>query len=152
MVFRYNSPSGLRHTCFRVRVYWGWTDSESHAVVSRSWKPMDYGIPLSMEFSRQEYRSGSPFPFPGDLPDSGIEPGSPPLQADSLCLSQQSWRVWQFYWVTESSQRLQNHILKKEISASRPKPNLSFLCFAKHCGAFPYCVIHPCSMCSNYFH
>ena len=41
-------------------------------------------VPLSMGFSRQEYWSGVPFPFPGDLPDPGIEPGSPPLQADSL--------------------------------------------------------------------
>ena len=32
--------------------------------------------PLSMGFSRQEYRSGLPFPFPGDLPDPGIKPGS----------------------------------------------------------------------------
>ena len=32
--------------------------------------------PLSMEFSRREYRSGLPFPPPGDLPDSGMEPGS----------------------------------------------------------------------------
>ena len=40
--------------------------------------------PLSMEFSRQEYWSGLPFPSPGDLPDPGIEPGSLALQADSL--------------------------------------------------------------------
>ena len=40
--------------------------------------------PLSMEFSRQEYWSGLPFPLPGDLPDAGIEPRSPALQADSL--------------------------------------------------------------------
>jgi len=40
--------------------------------------------PLSMEFSRQEYGSGLPFPPPGDLPDPGIEPGSPTLQADTL--------------------------------------------------------------------
>ena len=39
---------------------------------------------LSMEFSRQEYWSGWPFPSPGDLPDTGIEPASPALQADSL--------------------------------------------------------------------
>ena len=32
--------------------------------------------PLSMNFSRQEYWSGLPFPSPGDLPDSGIEPMS----------------------------------------------------------------------------
>ena len=40
--------------------------------------------PLSMEFSRQDYWSGLPFPFLGDLPDAGIEPRSPALQADSL--------------------------------------------------------------------
>ena len=37
-----------------------------------------------MGFPRQEYWSGLPFPSPGDLPDPGIEPGSPTLQADSL--------------------------------------------------------------------
>ena len=40
--------------------------------------------PLSMGFSRQEYWSGLPFPSPGDLPDTGIEPRSPALQADTL--------------------------------------------------------------------
>ena len=40
--------------------------------------------PLSMEFSRQEYCSGLPFASPGDLPNSGIEPGSRALQADAL--------------------------------------------------------------------
>ena len=44
--------------------------------------------PLSMGFSRQGYWSGLPFPSPGDLPDPGIEPRSPALQADSLPLSQ----------------------------------------------------------------
>ena len=43
-----------------------------------------YQAPLSMGFSRQEYWSGLPFPSPGDLPDPGIEPGSPALQADTL--------------------------------------------------------------------
>ena len=40
--------------------------------------------PLSMGFSRQEYCSGLLLPSPGDLPDPGIKPGSPALQADSL--------------------------------------------------------------------
>ena len=40
--------------------------------------------PPSMEFSRQEYWSGLPFPSPGDLPNPGIEPRSPPLQSDAL--------------------------------------------------------------------
>ena len=42
--------------------------------------------PPSMEFSRQEYWSGLPFPSPGDLPDPGIEPGSPTLQADAFTI------------------------------------------------------------------
>ena len=43
-----------------------------------------YQAPLSMGFSRQEYWSG--LPSLGDLPDPGIEPGSPALQADALTL------------------------------------------------------------------
>ena len=43
-----------------------------------------YQAPQSMEFSRQENWSGLPFPSPGDLPNPGIEPGSPALQADAL--------------------------------------------------------------------
>ena len=38
-----------------------------------------YQAPQSMGFSRQQYWSGLPFPSPGDLPDPGIEPGSPAL-------------------------------------------------------------------------
>ena len=45
---------------------------------------MDCRGPLSMEFSRQEYWNGLPFPSPEDLPDPGIEHRSPTLQADSL--------------------------------------------------------------------
>ena len=44
---------------------------------------MDCQAPLFMGFSKQEYWSGLPFPSPGDLPDAGIEPRSPTLQADS---------------------------------------------------------------------
>ena len=40
--------------------------------------------PLSLGFPSQEYRSRLPFPSPGDLPDPGIEPGLPALQADSI--------------------------------------------------------------------
>ena len=43
-----------------------------------------YQAPPSMGFSRQEYWSGLPFPSAGDLPDPGIEAGSPALQADAL--------------------------------------------------------------------
>ena len=43
-----------------------------------------YQASLSMGLSRQEYWSWLPFPSPGDLPDPGIKPRSPALQADAL--------------------------------------------------------------------
>ena len=67
-------------------------ESESRSVVSDSLQP--HGLwPTRLlcpwGFSRQEYRSGLPFPSPGDLPYSGIKPSSPAWQADSLPLSHQ---------------------------------------------------------------
>ena len=52
---------------------------------------------LSMEFSRQEYCSGLPSPSPGDLPDTGTEPRSPSLQADSLP-SEPQGKAWWGEW------------------------------------------------------
>ena len=43
-----------------------------------------YQVLPSMGFSRQEYWRGLPFPSPEDLPDPGIEPGSPALKANAL--------------------------------------------------------------------
>ena len=43
-------------------------------VTSNSLQPVDYSLPLSMGFCRQEYWSGLPCPPPGDLPNPGIEP------------------------------------------------------------------------------
>ena len=59
--------------------------SESHSAVFDSATPwtVAYQAPLSMAFPRQEYWSGWPSPSPGNLPDPGIEPGSPALQTDS---------------------------------------------------------------------
>ena len=59
----------------------------SRSVVSDSFVTpytVAHQAPLFMGFFTQEYWSGLPFPSPGDLPDSGIEPRSPALQADSL--------------------------------------------------------------------
>ena len=53
--------------------------------------------PLSMEFSRQEYWSGLPFPPPENLPDAGIEPGSHTLWADYLLYERPEkphWVLW----------------------------------------------------------
>ena len=57
--------------------------AQSCQLFVTSWT-VAHQTPLSVEFSRQEYWSGLLFPSPGDLPDSGIEPGSLALQADSL--------------------------------------------------------------------
>ena len=57
------------------------------SVASDSLRPpwtVAYEAPQSMGFSSQEYWSGLPFPSPGDLPDPGVEPRSPALQADAL--------------------------------------------------------------------
>ena len=49
--------------------------------------------PLSMRFSRQEYWSGLPFPSPGNLPDAGIEPGSPGFR-QTVSLSESSGKSY----------------------------------------------------------
>ena len=71
--------------------------SDSHSVVADSLWPHEgsqrncdprgtvaHQVPLSMEFSRQEYWTVLPFPSPGDLPNPEIKPWSPTLQVDSL--------------------------------------------------------------------
>ena len=50
--------------------------------------------PLYMEFSRQEYWGGLPFPSPRDLPNPGIEHTSPALQADSLPFEPSEKPIW----------------------------------------------------------
>ena len=79
----------------------------SHSVVPDSlWLHGAHQAPLSMELSRQEYWSGLPFPSPGDLPNPGIKPVSPALQADSLPLSHwgdcKAFKPYKsFLWVTQ---------------------------------------------------
>ena len=52
-------------------------------------------VPLSVEFSRQEYWRGLPFPAPGDLPDPGIEPTSfaSPALAGGFFTTSTTWEV-----------------------------------------------------------
>ena len=49
--------------------------------------------PPSMEFSRQEYWSGLPFPSAGDLPNPGIKPGSPALWVGALQSEPRGWLI-----------------------------------------------------------
>ena len=61
-----------------------WVKWLSHVQLFETLWTIAYQPPLSMEFSRQEYWSGLPFPSPGDLPNPGIKPKSPALQTDAL--------------------------------------------------------------------
>ena len=56
----------------------------SHVQLFETLWTVAHQTPLSMVFSRQEYWSGLPCPLPGDLPNPGIKPRSPILQANSL--------------------------------------------------------------------
>ena len=56
--------------------------SFSHAQFFVTQKTVAHQAPLSIEFSRQDYCSGLPFPFPGDLPYPGIEPVSPAVAGE----------------------------------------------------------------------
>ena len=58
--------------------------SLSHVQLFGTLWTVAYQAPPSIGFSSQEYWSGLPFPSPGDLPNPGMEPGSPILEADAL--------------------------------------------------------------------
>ena len=78
-----------------------------------------YQVSLSMEFSRQEYWSGLPFPSPGDLPDPGIEPRSPALQTDTLTSELPGKPFYMHYkWCLPSSRMLSTFNI---LSQSNPK-------------------------------
>ena len=67
-----------------VHILFEWVRLLSRVQLFATQWTVAYQATLSMGFSRQEYWSGLPFPSPGDLPDPGIEPGSPALQGDTL--------------------------------------------------------------------
>ena len=64
--------------------------------------------PLSMEFSRQEYRSGLPFPTPRDLPDSGIKPASlvSPALAGGFFTTESPGRPFEFFVLLDCLNRV----------------------------------------------
>ena len=86
------NTSSQQHESQEQNFWDKWTKREvdtcvlSCSVVSHSATPWTVArqAPLSMGFSRQEYWSGLPCPPPGALPNPGIEPGAPALQADFL--------------------------------------------------------------------
>ena len=76
---RYGFPIIVRMTAYTEDVL----VAQSCPTFATPWT-VAHQAPLSMEFSRQEYWIGLPFPSPGDRPNLGIEPGSLTLQTDSL--------------------------------------------------------------------
>ena len=80
----------LCHYHFHHPTLWRWFSKNTRKVKSLSrvrlfvtpWT-VAYQAPPSMGFSRQECWKGLPFPSPGDLPNPGIKPRSPALQADA---------------------------------------------------------------------
>ena len=68
----------------KIRQTFEWVKSLSRVWLFATLWTVAYQASLSMGFSRQEYWSGLSFPSPGDLPNPGIEPGSPSLEADAL--------------------------------------------------------------------
>ena len=85
----------------------------SHSVVSDSLQPqwtVAHQAPLSMEFSRQEYWSGLLFPSSEDLPEPGIEPRSPALQADYE-RPETPTLVYEYACIFLSSDLVQTHLI-----------------------------------------
>ena len=82
--------------------------------------------PPPVEFSRQEYWSGVPFPSPEDLPNPGIEPGSPSLQADALP-SEPPGKTPEAVKVTRLLPIQQGHITPS-LQISFSSQSLKFLC------------------------
>ena len=76
----FNSPFDT--LLFKVKMKWKWKLLSHVQLCVTPWT-VARQAPLSMEFFRQEYWGGLPFPSPADLPKPGTEPRSPALQADS---------------------------------------------------------------------
>ena len=74
--------------------------SLSHVRLFATPWTVTYQAPPSMGFSRQEHWNGLPFPSPGDLPNPGIEPRSPALQAEALTSEPPEYnqRLGKYHW------------------------------------------------------
>ena len=89
-IFKVDSPTpaslfGLRWSCLLPFAWCSRKPGDRLLGHQTPWT-VAHQAPLSIEFSRQEYWSGLPFPSAGDLPGPRLKPGSPALQADSLLL------------------------------------------------------------------
>ena len=95
--FTPTGPAGL--------AFWPWRECMyACSVMSDSLQPHGPGSSVSMEFSRQQYWSGLPFPPPGDLPDPGIKLACPPSPALPVVFLPLHCTTGKFGEVTESCQ------------------------------------------------
>ena len=97
---------------------------------------MDYiaqQAPLSMEFSKQEYWNGLPLPSLEDLPDPGIEPRSPALQADSLPYEPPGKQK-------DRAQSRSHTVVETEISSLKGENVVLLLLLLSHCSRVRLCV------------
>ena len=81
--FSHSYKSSRTHNSFPNLGIWQSEVAQSCLTLWTPWT-VAYQAPQCMEFSRKEYWSRLPFPSPGDLPNPGIEPRSPALQADAV--------------------------------------------------------------------
>ena len=106
---------------------------------------------MSMEFSRQEYCSGLLFPSSGELPNPGIKPGSPALQADffqTICATWEAlWIAHNLVGVSRSEKPLKYIIMYISWRGTKTAPRLNY-CFFWLFHAFLY--IHLPYLVSNY--
>ena len=84
-----------------------------------------YQAPPSIGFSRQECWSGLPFPSPGDLPDPGIKPGSPALQADALTSEHQGSGCASYFSSVQSLSRVRLFATPWTVAYQAP-PSMGF--------------------------
>ena len=87
--------------------------SRSHVQLFVTPWTVAYQAPPSMEFSRQEYWSGVPFPSPGDIPKPGIETGSAALRTEAIAGRHFTvWAVREAWWFSEASLKIKQNFAK----------------------------------------
>ena len=119
-----------------VRSEWSKVKSLSRVQLFATPWTVTHQAPPSMGLSRKEYWSGLPFPSPGDLPNPGIGPRFPTLQADALtsepldykeCWAPKNW----CFWIVVLEKTVESLLDCKEIQPVHPKGNQSWIFIGK---------------------
>ena len=100
-----------------------------------------YQAPLSMEFSRQEYWSGLPFPSPGDLPDPGIETSLPHCRQMFYPLSHQGSSMFLIFWCWMV--KMKNDFYSHREQSGSPWKGYFLIHPLRIVDFFPFCSLWP---------